>query len=751
MRSRSILLVILFALASVLPAVTAEAALPLPTDGAVACAANVPCGYIYPRILIDLEGGNTPRDIEQGAPLAIPAVLNYIFDPCQEGFGAPEAGKPIIVQFEFPRRPRWAEMRVEPEEIEVQILPQYIVPPDDPGTMTCEYRFTADMTIHIGLVDGEMPVLRDGLQYAKLMVFAKSTESGLYKSAYGIKEVRVVPDEFIYESDLARGPAIAYVESVPQFLQAQTVTLPSMSLTLTPPEEVSLWRPARFTVTADLPAIVDVAVVDEQGRTLMNTGPQWPNLATGTASFQFNTTFFEPGRHTVLVHSQPLPAPDAAPVPRVSTAFPIHVGPFGAGGTADLPAYPDGVRFPKDYRAYVHETITEVSGNTDPQTATFQYEKFLPFPVAENANAMDLQVQLSTDNIAAEPTERGLANLMLQIIDPDGQILQQGTVDFANPTKRLTVSALPGAGIYYVRVQGVGASVDALAGATYAGTLSVIYDEKPIIRVSADGIPDAPISAAELGTPTARFGAFDVTMAATEVPAWTPQELAFDVTRDGGAFGDVGFHSVTIHDAQGVLAYASGLRPSMNAITATWTPPVPGAYTVAVRFAPGGAAVEAFQPFTVTLPLVVGDRALDAFTLPASFTFADTGYVPSFAPAGPVAFQRIDIFEGLPKVTVSGNGISTIFVDAAWAAADASPAKGSYYVVAVNEESSQARTFSYDAEAAYPGPVTVPNAHPLKARAVDPPAPANFLPGAGMGVMVLAVVALGLAMRSKQD
>lgn len=163
------------------------AAVPMTSAGAADCA--VPCGYIYPLILLqfpDYDGVN-PVAPDDGKRV-LPGTLTYQWDVTNEGYAVQDPAQDVVVTFEYPKKPAWLDARIEPSEVPIQLLPIHLDPDEnDPAGGSTYYRYSVPVTLTIE-AKAEAPA--DAV-YSKVLIFAKSTESGLYKPAYGIKEVRV--------------------------------------------------------------------------------------------------------------------------------------------------------------------------------------------------------------------------------------------------------------------------------------------------------------------------------------------------------------------------------------------------------------------------------------------------------------------------------------------------------------------------------------------------------------------------------
>src|SRR5438552_1581245 len=171
-------------LLALLLALPALAALAPPAQAcASALDASVPCGKIYPTILVTAEGAPAKFDLKKGATLDVPLTVTYRFDALNDGYAVVPPTDPVKVSFEYPRKPTWVDMKVEPESFDVPVHDATYFHPDpqaNPPAMVFEY--SQKVTVHMQLT--AQAVLRDGFVYAKLLVFAKSTENGLFQAGY---------------------------------------------------------------------------------------------------------------------------------------------------------------------------------------------------------------------------------------------------------------------------------------------------------------------------------------------------------------------------------------------------------------------------------------------------------------------------------------------------------------------------------------------------------------------------------------
>jgi hypothetical protein len=220
-------------------------------------------------------------------------------------------------------------MSVEPPQIPVPIEPQYLQPDtSDPTNPGASYVYTAKITISFSAKS--QPVLADGTDYAKLLVFAKSTESGLYKSGYGIKELRVAPAGAVHESDVASSrPKFTPIDVPPQAIPAMKREQPGLAVAVTPPPSVALWTPQAWQIAASKPGTLSATLLDETGAVVYASGPR--DSADGKLAL--NLTMPDVGRFLLAVHAESRSGEYADQ----SFAFPFDIGPTTATSSSTRP------------------------------------------------------------------------------------------------------------------------------------------------------------------------------------------------------------------------------------------------------------------------------------------------------------------------------------------------------------------------------------------------------------------------------
>lgn len=153
-----------------------------------------PCGEINPRIMFEFpELGEEPIDLAEGESKTFEGQVYYWTDTDDEGYAPRDPSQEIVIQFSFPRLPSWAEMSVEPTEIQVPVntCAQCFKTTADGTRPTAHFEYSEPITLTV--TANEAPQATTGYDYGKLQLFAKSTESAIYNPGYGIREVRVNP------------------------------------------------------------------------------------------------------------------------------------------------------------------------------------------------------------------------------------------------------------------------------------------------------------------------------------------------------------------------------------------------------------------------------------------------------------------------------------------------------------------------------------------------------------------------------
>ncbi|MHB8603621.1 MAG: hypothetical protein ACYDCK_00065 [Thermoplasmatota archaeon] len=596
-------------------------------------AASVPCGYIYPVITIAAENASRARSLSSGETLELPAKLTFTFDMINEGFTAPDPQNPIVVSFEYPRKPDWAAMSVEPPQIPIPIEPQYVqLDPSDPNNLQGHYVYTTAIKVIVS--EKGVPVLPDGRSTADLIVFAKSTESGLYKSGYGIKELHVAPTSFITES-AARGnakPPVIIDAGTPRLGAIERVAR-GFTAKLEPPQgALEFWKPLPFTLDvaprasgATVTALL--ALVGPDGAPLESSGPR---TVDSNGKIAFNLTLVEAARTTLVAF---VTASDASFAPQ-AIAFPLDL-------STDAPS--DQIRYGKEMRIVETETVSAIGARADTANPLLQYERDFPFQVLPLASGAVVTLGLIPP--AGSPVTTGPANLNVQMLDPTGAVVLQGTVDAANPQRTFEAGALPGAGQYALRVFGTGLP----SAANYRFDLDVQYDENAI------GPRVGDLARAPATLPLGTFNAtFDATNASRGASLWTPMQLALTFKGAPGALAS----ALTVVDAEGTTLAATGEADDATKAEASFTPPAPGTDLAIFYVAPPAMPPRVFEPFLIVQPLDIEPNASGAIALPARYEIRAAGAIPATPADGSAVLAEFRVPAMAADVTLASSEVA---------------------------------------------------------------------------------------------
>lgn len=623
---------------------------------------GVPCGRIYPLILISVEEKAAMYNLSQGQTVDVDALLTYKFDMANEGYTVATPNEPIVIRFEYPRKPDWADVKVEPDVINVDVANPTMVKPDlsAPTTPQASYEFSIPIKISLTLTG--QAILRDGYDYHKLLVFAKSSESGLYQSGYGIKEFRVVPEGALHEADVAGSRDVFTTVPLPALeMLGQTTSFAGTTVSLGVPTGATWWEPVPFEMMVE-PAPASgrmvFAVHDEAGALVASTPPL---AASGLAAL--NVTLVHPGLHTATLTLLPDAGSDTPPM--------TYALPFD---TADLGA--EGFAYPKTMLVTSSETVpAPLLSTADPLA---QFERDIPFFAFDTAQSASATVTLRTAGLPVV-VDRAAINLQFSIHDPDGNLLQAGSVDPYNPTKSIRIGSLPMDGWYVVRLKGVGAP----AGGGYDVRIETNYAAPHLARNHADGAPD--LTGGLLG----RAGA-NLTLPVESLAVWSPSDLT--PALDNGAAMR---YQLTVYDENGTLAYASGQREG----AASFSAPAPGAYR-AYAYAEPVLADVPFSPIVRAFTFHVGAGNT---TVASTFRIDDGFEAPVGAAASLLGFHAVRVLPGAGAPSVDGAEL----VDADGNAADGA-APGIYYLRASGAgQPPQGSEMRVGFEQAYAIPVTM--------------------------------------------
>lgn len=562
-----------------------------------ACA-GVPCGYIYPRLLFDLGERGTAYTLTSSAPLTLDGSLTFTWDITAEGLAAPNPTTPIVVTFDFPRKPAWLDLQVEPAEIPVPITPDHVQPvPTSAGTALV-YTYTVPISVRATLT--ARPEVDPG-HPPSLRILAQSSESGLYKPGFGVRDLPLALPEAIVAAAPARAPGAELRIGTPEALVLQPLALEHEGATLTLRAEgpLALWEPASLVASVErggqAARAIDLAasIVDEESNILYTTGLRAGD--DGTLPFAF--TFPAPGHYRVLVAARPVPGASDLSFDPLVAEFDVVMPGVGF----------DAMRYPDVYRAAYSEPVSELHAN--PQDLPRQFEKLLRFPVLAGADSAAVQVRLGSTAGAAF----GAGSIYAEVLDPTGEQVAFGKLDALTPSLDARLRAPLPAGEYRLHLYGTGANPFGVGGSTLEAEVGVFYPEEPVGAVRARGAPQ-PLAGGpiELGT-----GGMVLDLVLHEDAApWVPMHAVL-VAQD--AAGRTALHpdfilTVRRADAQpgeglygGEVLYTTGHRhPHDGVLPWSFTPPAPGLYVVNAYAAPTPEVSTTFwQPAIASWPLRV--------------------------------------------------------------------------------------------------------------------------------------------------
>jgi hypothetical protein len=669
-----------------------------------AAAASVPCGRIYPIILLNLDA-NAPKQfaLKPNVTLDIPATVTYRFDAINDGYAVVPPTDPITISFEYPRKPSWADLKVDPETIPVNVDdPTQFTPNPDPSAPTMQYSYTAKITIHATLRD--VAILRDGYDYAKLLVFAKSSENGLYQAGYGIKEIRVLPQGALHESDVASLRDVFTASPLPAIdVKPVTVKSGGTSVTVTPPSGAKFWDSQQWKVKVS-PA--------PGGQMLLAMHDEWGNLeavhgpvdgSTGDAAF--NATLAKPGLHTVTVTL--LPAAGSSTPPQ-TFAVDLVAGTLGA----------QGYQYLKTYVVDESDAVPAPVVNTaDP---TMQWERDVPFYAFDSAQSVSAVLTLTTPG--ADALGRGASNIQFSLLDPDGNSLGTSSVDPSKPQWPLRIGSVPSDGWYTLRLRGAGAPM----AAAYDAHVEVDYAAAPQERNHADGRPD-------LTPPLLARGGRNLTLPLGNLSVWKSSDFTPKLDHVGAMS-----YQTTVDDANGALVYASGVRAGASALT----PPAPGVYRAFVYTAPALGSIP-FAPTVRVFTFAVDEnRTVTAQTFPLQ----DAPDAPTSPSESLLAAYAVPVLDPNAKLDLKLDaGARGVLTDADGKQVDKPGAPGTYYLRVYAANPGPEKTFALSCSMQLPSAATLVGPEAL---AVARTSAGFTVPGLAVGGVLLAVgaVAVGVAL-----
>ncbi|MBI4392367.1 MAG: hypothetical protein HY556_01025 [Euryarchaeota archaeon] len=607
---------------------------PMIVTPASACG-GVPCGYINPIITINVEGvsGKT-FDTSVGQALRFTGSITYTFDASQEGFTAPNPGEEIVITFEFPRKPAWADIAVEPKSIDVPILPQYFeTDSSDPQNVKMIYRFTSPLSIEV--LERERPTLPPERPTVKATIFAKSSESGFYKSGYGLKQFKLKPIDAEYASIPDPLAGLNVKDYVGKDLPPVTRSFGTTSVSLQSTTPMNLWSPTGFEVTiADTRgdtsgATVIASLSTGSGELLHSTG----SLEAVGGKVGFRLTFPESGLHVLSVASLPPPAGAVTWDPFVA----VFEVPIGFDDSYVVP----GKLYTATYREFPRAFSADAAGKYG------QYERFIEIPVYDGIRT--IEVGLTAGNTAPGApgdASNGAGSYSAEIIDPQGKTIATQTFGAANPARALAVDAVPSTGVYLLHVYGTGLSRGATGG-YYEANVRATYDEKNVF-------PPIPLaSTADVGA--ASLGPVGLLVAPTVNAAWRPVPWKIGLS-DASQGGDL---LLTVSDPEGRIVHNSGLIVGVGAAETIVTLPAHGIFHASLLFLdqvrPQGPHRDAVL---ATLPVRVGSTETADDSFEGAYETMNKARVASSGPYERTMPLRLypGVRSGIASVEVGGTG-----------------------------------------------------------------------------------------------
>lgn len=565
---------------------------------------GVPCGYVYPRLLFELGERGHRYTLTSDEPLRLEGTLTFTWDITAEGLAVQNPTVPIVVTFQFPRKPDWLHVEVEPAELQIPISPEHVEATNTPTGVQLVYRYTAPIAVEASL-DG--PPVVDPEQPPSLLILAQSSESGLYKPGFGVRDLPLeLPEALVQTAREGAASELRVGAPEPLALGPLELEFEGATLSLQAGAPVELWKPASLVARAlrgSSPArAVDMAasVVDEDNEILYTTGLR--HRADGALSFGF--TFPEPGHYRVLVAARPVPG-----------ASDLGIAPVVAEFDLVLPGLEyDALRYPDAYRARYVEPTSELHANA--QDLPRQFEKLVRFPVLAGADSVAVQVRLGASGAAA----LGAGSIYASVLGPQDEELAYGKLDALSPTLDARLKGPLPAGEYKVRLVGTGLNPQGQAGSVLTIDVGVFYPEQPLGLVRAKGEPRLLVGGAvSLGT-----GNMELDLVLHEEPAlWKPLH-AMLVAKDRE--GRVALHPdfiLTVRGPDGFggerVLYTTGHRhPHDGLLHVGLAFPAPGLYTISAFAAPTAELSGAFwQPAIASWPLRIAAPADGRY--PASY------------------------------------------------------------------------------------------------------------------------------------
>lgn len=563
---------------------------------------GVPCGYISPIIIIDLETNDATLSPGEDS-VEIPGTVTYKWDVDNEGFGAWEPDDPPEVTLRFTRKPGWISASVEPARFGVEMSPEHLsVDESNPTQPDSTYSYSQEITVT--LAKNDQPIIaEEGFEEASMGLYARSSESGLYKPGYGFREIRVAPDGYDIVTDRSKVDAVfSSVALDTPTSDDLIVPFHNVDIDMDLLSDVTLWKPTQMVFkvagaqsgeTLPHPDFW-ATVVDEDGEILYQTGFRHPHDGV----LNLNYTFPDVGRYNVLVGARPTPQLTQQFWQPVTASFPVVVERSGS------PSYPSS------YHAHQYESLQTFAG--DPGSE-HQFQKTVPFPVRDGAGEAMLHAKLDgRAYVSPQQPPAGPAEVTVEVLDPSGTSLADQTLTPDAPSAELSFEPSPGQ--HRVRITGTSVHpVDYGVGAVMDWHLKVDYDDAPTITKDNVDHPTPGVRTVENGPVTFQLDGAD------DVAPWKTAELKASVD----APGELRELTVTVVGDGGTIHHTDDIDEPARSTTVGFPFPRAGRYLVVVTAEPLPGTGASWQTQSAAFPVVAGDPGAEEITYPTKY---EAGY-----------------------------------------------------------------------------------------------------------------------------
>lgn len=566
--------------------------------------ATVPCGYISPIIIIDLDRNDVELSPDR-SEVEIPGTVTYKWDVDQEGFGAWEPDDPPEVTLRFTRKPDWVSASVDPVRFPVEMSPEHLsVDDSNPTQPDSTYSYTQPITVTLAKQEGQPIVAEEGFEEASMGLYARSSESGLYKPGYGFREIRVAPDGYDVVTDRSKVDAVfSSVALDTRTSDDLIVPFHNVNLDMDLLSDVQLWKPTQMAFkVADAQSGETLphpdfwaTIVDEEGEILYQTGFRHPHDGV----LNLNYSFPDVGRYNVLVGARPTPQLTQQFWQPVTASFPVVVERSGS------PSYPSS------YHAHQYESLQTFAG--DPGSE-HQFQKTIPFPVRDGATEGTLHAQLDgRAYFSPQQPPSGPAEVTVEVLSPSDKSLAKQTLTPDAPSAELSFD-LSSADQHRIRITGTSVHpVDYGVGAVMDWHLRVDYDDPPTITKDNVDHPEPGLRTVENGQVT-----FDLE-GADDLEPWAKADLKASVD----APGELRELTVTVVEDGGTIHHTADIVESTKSTTVEFPFPRAGRYLVVVTAEPLPGTGASWQTQSAAFPVLVGDPGAEKITYPTRY---EAGY-----------------------------------------------------------------------------------------------------------------------------